>query len=247
MPPDGGGRTGLVALGLALLALTAARPAAADPGDEVIGMLDVRVIGLGETAGELLTRDLADAVGRAGYIVVLPARLREAMATTSWNTACVIGACLQELERQAAVRLVLHAALYSVGANHDYVVTLLDTVHGVPVGQLQRTCEVCTTEEAMAATAAAAVELVIQSAGRAPEPIADRPVSAPPAPPVRHRPAPLRLRRTAVMLVTSAVVVGAGGYYLRRTDHPGLGAGALGAAATLGLAGGYALAISFDF
>src|SRR5690349_13233657 len=129
-------------------------PAPSPPVDEVIGILDVRAEGISETASDLLTREIASAVSGSGYIPVMPERLREVMVTTPWNGACLVGPCLAELHRAADVGLVLEAYLVSVGDNFDYVVTLLDTREGVPIGQLQRTCDVCTLQEALTAPAA---------------------------------------------------------------------------------------------
>ena len=215
------------------------------PSDEVIGLLDVQVEGVSPTAGEMLTRAIAEEVARTGYMAVLPARLREAMAVTPWNSACLIGACLIELDQAAAVGRVLHAKLVSTGSNYEYVVTLISTATGLPIAQIVRTCDVCTTEEALAATAHAAVELAVQGSGIEP-PRHDRPRPRRGGRPVRPSPAP-RWRRAGLMLVGSAVVVGAGGFILRGGTHPDLGAGALGAAATLGVAGTGCLAMSFRF
>ncbi|HVV83070.1 MAG TPA: hypothetical protein VHE35_08310, partial [Kofleriaceae bacterium] len=218
--------------------------------DEVIGLLDVRFEGMSDTAGALLIREIADRVTHSGYIVVLPDRLREVMAPTDWNSACVMGPCLAGLHQLADVGLVLHIALFSIGANFDYVISLIDTRTGAPIGQLARTCDVCTLDEALAATAGAAVELVVSSAGQPPPPSGDeaRPFFIGPRPPPRrHSSAPHRWRRAGVMLLGSAVVVGAGGMWLHGGEHAELGAGALGAAATLAVAGGTCVAMSFDF
>ncbi len=217
------------------------------PVDQVIGLLDVRVGGVGPTASELLTRQIADAVTRAGYIVVLPARLREVMASTPWNTACLIGWCLVDLDRHAAVGRVLEAGLFSVGANFDYVVTLVDTARGVPIAQIQRTCDVCNTDEALAAPTAAAVELV-QSAAHLP--VGEglpRPARRPPPPPPRPRSDHRRWKRPGLLLLGGAFITGVTGAIVRGGDHGEVGAGLIGAAATLAVAGGTCLALSFDF
>lgn len=217
------------------------------PVDQVIGLLDVRVGGVGPTASELLTRQIADEVTRAGYIVVLPSRLREVMASTPWNTACLIGWCLVDLDRHAAVGRVLEAGLFSVGANFDYVVTLVDTARGVPIAQIQRTCDVCNTDEALAATTAAAVELV-QSAAHLPVgAVLARPVRRPPPLPPRPRRDSRRWKRPGLLLIGGAFVTGVAGAIVHGGDHGEVGAGLIGAAATLAVAGGTCLALSFDF
>lgn len=245
---DGGGDQTVTGPTPSVVAPVAAPAPAPAPVDQVIGLLDVRVGGVGPTVSELLTRQIADAVTRAGYIVVLPSRLREVMASTPWNTACLIGWCLVDLDRHAAVGRVLEAGLFSVGANFDYVVTLVDTARGVPIAQIQRTCDVCNTDEALAATTAAAVELV-QSAAHLPVgEVLPRPVRRPPPPPPpRPRGDHRRWKRPGLLLLGGAFVTGVTGAIVHGGDHGEVGAGLIGAAATLAVAGGTCLALSFDF
>jgi hypothetical protein len=221
-----------------------AEPPPAVVHDEVIGILDIRVEGLSTTASEVLTRGVAEAVGKAGYMVVLPERLREVMTTTPFNSACRVGPCLGELHRQADVGMVLVAGINAIGANHDYVVTLMDTPTGLPIGQIQRSCDVCTIDEAIDGIAAAAIELVVRSAGRAPDPVVEL---GPPPPGRRASPPRPRLRRAGMVLLGSALVVVSGGLIVRDAEHRDLGSGLVGAGATLAVAGGACLAMSFTF
>lgn len=207
--------------------------------DEIIGILDIRVEGMSDTASEVLTKGVAAAVGKAGYMVVLPDRLREVMTTTPFNSACRVGPCLLELHKQANVDLVLVAAIVAIGANHDYVVTLVDTTTGLPIEQIQRTCDVCTIDEAISSMAAASIELVVKSAGRAPEPIIE-----PPPPRIVHPPPRRRLWRAGVALIGTAVVAASSGLMVHEA-HPDLGAGLVGAGATLAVAGGACLTLRF--
>jgi hypothetical protein len=212
-------------------------PVASQP---VVGVLDVRTVGLGAAVRDALTKQVSDQLAAAGYMVVVPERMREAMSSTAWNSACLIGPCLADLDRQASVGRVLEIGLVSVGANHDYVVSLIDTARGVLIEQVQRTCSVCTTEEAMAATTAAVVELV--TGVKAPVSVhARRSPLLPPAPP--HRP---WLRRPGYVLLVSSAALGIVGLAVH-ADYPELGAGVLGSALTVGVAGATAVALSFHF
>lgn len=243
--------------GWAALALAASTPALADeppppppppaavapaapppPIEATVGILDLRTVGLGDAARGALAEALTSALTRAGYVAVLPERLREAMAATPWNAACVVGPCLVELHGRTAIDRGLQVGLVSTGANHDFVVTLVDTARGVPVAQLQRSCAVCTTEEALAATTAAAIEVL--ATPLSPPPVVTAPA---PAPPPWSRP---RLRKAGYGLLASAAVISIAGLALH-DSYPDLGAGTVGAGLTLAVAGGGCLAASFHF
>lgn len=214
-------------------------PAVPAVPEAAVGILDVRTVGLNDAARDALTEALVDALTRAGFVAVLPERLREAMAATPWNGACEIGPCLADLHARTAIGRGLQIGLVATGANHDYVVTLVDTARGVPLAQLQRSCAVCTTEEALAATTAAAIELL---ASPLPAPVGP-PVSAPPPAEPWSRP---RLRKVGYGLLASAAVISIAGLALH-DSYPDLGAGAVGVGLTLGVAGAGSLVVAFHF
>ncbi|KAB2904931.1 MAG: hypothetical protein F9K40_06815, partial [Kofleriaceae bacterium] len=151
---------------LVVLGLTT--PARAE--DDLIGLLDVRVEGVSDTAAEVFTRQIEESLGIAGLQVAPRARLREFLAGTSWNAACLFGACLKELKTHAGVGQVIEATLVSIGPSYHYTITLLDTETGAIIRQTSRKCDVCTTDEAFADAALEVVALVTNPQGDGPRP-----------------------------------------------------------------------------
>ena len=141
----------------------AERPAQAD----LIGLLDVRVEGVSDAAAEVFAKQIEESLGIAGLQVAPRARLREFLAGTPWNAACLIGECLRDLKVHAGVGTVVEAALVSIGPSYHYVITLLDTETGTIQHQLARKCDVCTTDEAFTNAALDVVELIQQRDGSA--------------------------------------------------------------------------------
>lgn len=223
-----------------------AAPAPPAEPDVVIGLLDVRVEGVSAAAAGVFTKQIEESLEMSGLQVAPRARLHDYLAGTPWNAACLVGECLGQLRTQGGVNRVLEVALVTNGPSYHYVITLLDTGTGKPVGQLARKCDVCTTEEAFAAASLAVVELV-NGVGDA---AADRPgLRADPAGPAAARVgrARSRARTLGLVLIGTAVAAAAGSYYLYDQDRDGPGAAAAGAAGALGLAGVTAIGVSFTF
>ncbi len=207
-------------------------------GADVIGLLDVRVEGVSDTGAEVFARQIEESLGIAGLQVAPRNRLREHLAGTPWNAACLVGACLRELKTHAGVGTVIEAALVQIGPSYHYVITLIDTETGGILHQLARTCDVCTTDEAFNSAALDVVELIQQrDSDAAPAPV-------PPAPPPPGR---ARVRKAAWFLLGAAVAAGAGGIYLMSRDEDRVGAAALGGAGAFAVAGATCLGISFSF
>lgn len=212
------------------------KPKPADP--DVIGLLDVRVEGVSDTGAEVFAQQIEESLGIAGLQVAPRARLREHLAGTSWNAACLVGACLRELKTHAGVATVIEAALVQIGPSYHYVITLIDTQSGAILHQLARTCDVCTTDEAFSSAALDVVELIQQRDGDR------RPAPARPAPPPPGR---AKVRKAAWFLLGAAVAAGAGGVYLMSRDEDRAGAAALGGAGAFAVAGATCLGVSFSF
>lgn len=224
----------------------APRPAPADT-DDVIGLLDVRVEGLSADAAEVFTRKIEDGLELSGLKVASNERLRAYLAGTPWNTACLFGACLAELQRGAAVATVIEVALATSGPSYHYVITLLDTRSGQPLTQVAAKCDVCTTDEAFTEAALAVVALVNGVGDGAPPVV---PVVVDPA--VRRARARVaharsRTRWLGVVLLGAAAAAGAGSWYFYRDDRDALGGATAGAAGALGVAGFTSLGLSFSF
>lgn len=215
-------------------------PAAAEekPAAELIGLLDVRVEGVSDTGAEMFAKQIEESLGIAGLQVAPRARLREFLAGTPWNAACLVGECLRELKIHAAVATVIEASLVSIGPSYQYVITLIDTETGRVQHQLARKCDVCTTDEAFASAALDVVELIQQ-----------RDTNANPAPPPPRKPPPGRakVRKTALFLLGAAVAAGAGGVFLMSRDQDRAGAATLGGAGAFAVAGATCLGVSFTF
>lgn len=225
-----------------LIVLGLAAPARAD--DDLIGLLDVRVEGVSDTAAEVFSRQIEESLGIAGLKVAPRARLREFLAGTSWNAACLVGDCLKELKTHAGVGQVIEAALVSIGPSYHYTITLLDTATGTIIRQTSRKCDVCTTDEAFSDAALEVVALVTNPDGDGPKPAVVRPRPADPPSTVKGRRA---TRRTAVALLGVAVLAGVSGAYLLSRDEDRLGAAAVGGAGAFAVAGVTCLGVSFSF
>lgn len=208
--------------------------------DEVIGLLDVRVEGVSAAAAEVFTQQIEESLEISGLKVAPRKQLHQYLAGTPWNSACLIGDCLRELQLRADVHRVIEVALVTNGPSYHYVINLLDTTSGKSIGQLARKCDVCTTEEAFAAAALAVVELV-NGVGDA------TPAAMAPVPRSDRSRARARTRVLGYVLVGAAVAAGAASYYLYSDDRDGYGAAAGGVAGGLGVAGVTAIGVSFTF
>jgi hypothetical protein len=228
--------TVLVGTGRAARADEATGPAPL--ADDLIGLLDVRVEGVSPAAAEVFSKQIEESLGIAGLQVAPRARLREFLAGTPWNAACLIGDCLKELKTHAGVAQVVEAALVSIGPSYHYTLTVLDTETGAIVKQTSRKCDVCTTDEAFADAALAIVELISSL---------DEGAAASPAAPDTRAKGRRATRRAALALVGAAIVAGAGGAYLMSRDEDRLGAAALGGAGAFAVAGVTCLGVSFSF
>ena len=223
----------------------AAKPAAPPTVDEndLIGLLDVRVEGVSDVAADVFAKHIEESLGIAGLKVAPRARLREHLAGTPWNAACLIGACLKELKTHAGVATVIEAALVGIGPSYHYTITLLDTETGAILRQIARKCDVCPTDEAFTNAALDVVELIQDQRGQpAVTAAADAGKRA-----ERSAPGRRATRRAALALIGVAIVAGASGAYLWSRDEDRVGAAAVGAAAAFAVAGVTCLGVSFSF
>lgn len=252
-------RRAAAAIGVLLAAVpAAAQPVASEPEDapsaerkpeppepkRVIGLLDVRAEGVSATAAEVFTKEIEQSLEMSGLAVAPRQNLLEYLAGTPWNGACLIGPCLAPLRSHGGVETVVEVALATNGPSYHYVITLLDTATGAPIGQLARKCDVCTTQEAFAAASLAVVELV-NGVGEAAPP--DPAIATPMVETRRLDRARRRTRFVGIGLVVGAAAAAAGSYFLFRDERDTLGGAAAGAAGALGVAGVTSIGISFAF
>lgn len=214
---------------------------AAGRGD-LIGLLDVRVEGVSDTAAEVFAKQIEESLGIAGMQVAPRARLREFLAGSPWNAACLVGECLRALKTHAGVSTVVEAALVSIGPSYHYVISILDTETGAILHQVARKCDVCTTDEAFTNAALDVVELIQQREDHSGNPLPSAAADRPRAPSGRGK-----VRKTGLFLIGAAVIAGAGGVYLMSRDEDRAGAAALGAGGAFAVAGVTCLGVSFSF
>lgn len=236
----------LVALALAVVPATAQPKPPPAPVDtvDVIGLLDVRVEGLSADAAEVFTRKIEEGLELSGLKVASRDRLRQYLAGTPWNSACLLGACLGELAKGADVDTVIEVALATSGPSYHYVITLLDTRTGQPINQVAAKCDVCTTDEAFAEASLAVVAVVNgvgDAAPRAGAPLDPQILAA------HRRVARARsgTRWLSIGLLGAAALAAGGAYYFYRDDRDALGGATAGAAGALGVAGFTTLGLSF--
>lgn len=149
----------LGALGaLALLALCA--PATAET-KRMVGILDVRVVGVSEDLRAKFEQQLEKQIDTNQYWLASRAAMRERLKfSTRWIDGCLVGDCLVEVRTQTQAQLVLLAALEGSGTSFGYVVTVIRTDTGHVLAQKAERCDVCTVNEAMTEATLATLQLL---------------------------------------------------------------------------------------
>ena len=246
-----------VAIVAGVLAIATAGPVAAGRGttDElppargeqrrIVGILDVRVEGMGKTTGTEFERELeslmTDAL-RERFWIGSRQRMEAMLAgSTRWMKGCFHGPCLREVRTQTGAELVLTVYLQGMGTTYRYVITLLRTDTGEVVEQRSEACAACTQREAITQATTATLQLVMDAPDltelrnpAAPDPAVDQ---------ARHRAlaqvrtGKRRISWTAMTLVGLAALGGGlGGYWLSQ-DRDDLARPALGLSAGLAVSG----------
>ncbi|RMH44427.1 MAG: hypothetical protein D6689_02405 [Deltaproteobacteria bacterium] len=149
-----------IAIAVAAAVLSAHAPAARADDGEVIGILDVEVVGVSDTAAEMFEASLETGLGNAGFRVAKRERMRELLEPSGYIPGCRFGPCLKTVYDVTGVRLVLVARITGIGKNFSYLVTLVDTRTGLHTAQDTDECPVCTVDEAVATASLAVIGLV---------------------------------------------------------------------------------------
>lgn len=215
----------------------AVSPAHAD-GEKIVGLLDVRADGV-----DPVVRDrFADAIeeGLAGSAEYTPAtreRMLQMLANTAWSPACLIGPCLAEVRAQTGAQYVVTAGVTGSGQSYRLTISLIETERGTLVSQVTETCPACTVEDVASSAMLSTIELINGVSS----------VAVPAAGVARGRNHGRTVRRTAVLLLGSALLAAGAGYYFLEKDRDDVSYPLLGAAAGLAVSGTVMLGLSFRF
>ena len=214
--------------------------------DEIVGVLQLEIQGVSETAAEKFESSIEEGLTGTGYRVAPRQRLRKMLEQSSYIDGCHFGACLTEVYRNTKGKLVLVARITSLGPSYSFVVSLIDTRTGLPASQVANVCEVCTLEEAIATATLAVIELVTKTPIDVAEPteVVPPPVDLAAIERARNRRGKRAARRTALFFIGAAVVAGgAGAYFLVEDDHR-IGYPVMAAGGALAVAGTTFLGVS---
>lgn len=222
---------------------TPAEPPAERPPAEarrMVGILDVRVVGVPDEAKLEFERGLEDQLDTNMYWLSSRAQMRDRLKfSTKWTEGCLVGACLGEVRTQTTADLVLLVALSGAGTSFGYVVTLVRTDNGRPLAQESGRCDVCTGKESMLEATLATLKLLNNVPDKLPDEAGDHGAAIDLAVGKMHRTLGAQTakhRRQAItLLVVGLVVAGAGvGAYFVQDEHAP-------AFAIMGVGGGLAL------
>lgn len=136
----------------------------------MVGILDVRVVGVSEDLKAKFEQQLEQQIDTNQYWLANRAAMRERLKfSTRWTEGCFVGDCLAEVRTQTQAQLVLLAALEGSGTSFGYVVTLLRTDTGRVLAQKSERCDVCTVNEAMTEATLATIQLLNDVPAQLPE------------------------------------------------------------------------------
>ena len=231
-----------IALVAALLLLATPAPARAD-AEKIVGLLDVRAEGVDPVVRDRFALAVEEGLaGSAEYTPATRARMLEMLAQSGWSPACLIGPCLSEVREQTGAQYVVTAGVSGSGQSYRLTISLIETERGTLVSQVTETCPACTVEDVASSAMLSTIELV-NGAGQvgAPGP------GGPEPGPGRARGHARTVRRTAVLLLGSALLAAGAGYYFLEKDRDDVSYPLLGAAAGLAVSGTVTLGLSFRF
>ena len=161
------------ALCVVLAVLATAAPARAET-KRMVGILDVRVVGVSEDLKVKFEQQLEQQIDTNQYWLANRAAMRERLKfSTRWTDGCLVGDCLADVRTQTQAQLVLLAALEGSGTSFGYVVTVLRTDTGRVLAQKSERCDVCTVNEAMTEATLATIQLLNEVPAQLPD---DNPV-----------------------------------------------------------------------
>ena len=148
-------------------------PAAlAAPPDKRAAVVEVVTEGLSAKARDLLDEALADGLRFTGYVVVPRRTAREQIAKQNLPDGCAFGPCLTKIGTTLGVGRALVARVGADGQAYSYVLTLVETRLGTPVGQVVDACAPCTIDEVLGKISSSMVALGEQVGSRALKPVA---------------------------------------------------------------------------
>jgi hypothetical protein len=154
-------RVALVLLALGLVVVVSPSRARADEKRPKIGVLEIIIEG--DAPAELrkqLDRSFAGGLYAAGYEVVPRDQVQKALKKTPELVGCLTTTCLARVSDVVGTRLFARARVTANGAAYTVELELLsvDDASG-PIGRVEKTCPVCTIDEANELLSKAAMEL----------------------------------------------------------------------------------------
>ena len=226
---------------LVVASLLLATPAHAET-EKIVGLLDVRAEGVDPVVRDRFAVAVEEGLGgSAEYTPATRARMLEMLAQSGWSPSCLIGPCLSEVREQTGAQYVVTAGVSGSGQSYRLTISLIETERGTLISQVTETCPACTVEDVASSAMLSTIELIngvgtVAPVGGGPEPA-----------PGRVRGHARMVRRTAVLLLGSALLAAGAGYYFLEKDRDDVSYPLLGAAAGLAVSGTVTLGLSFRF
>ncbi len=131
----------------------------AAPPDKRAAVVDVVTEGVAPAARDRLDDALVEGLRFTGYVVVPRRAVRDAAQKANLPEGCAFGPCLAQVGRVLDVGRVLAARVVADGQAYSFVLTLVETVKGTPVGQVVDSCAPCSIDEALDKISASMVAL----------------------------------------------------------------------------------------
>ncbi len=156
-----------LALVSTLAALSLAPAAWATPPEKRAAVVDVVAEGLSAQARERLDEALVNGLRFTGYVVVPRRTAREGITKANLPDGCAFGPCLTQIGTALDVGRVLTARVTADGQAYQYVLTLVETRAGAPVGQVVDGCAPCSIDEVLDKISSSMVALGEQAGSRA--------------------------------------------------------------------------------
>jgi hypothetical protein len=143
-------------------------PAAlAAPPDKRAAVVEVVTEGLSAAARDRLDEALVNGLSFTGYVVVPRRTALERIAKANLPDGCAFGPCLTKVGTTLDVGRALIARVGADGQAYSYVLTLVETRLGTPVGQVVDACAPCSIEEVLDKISSSMVALGEQVGSRA--------------------------------------------------------------------------------
>ena len=143
-------------------------PAAlAAPPEKRAAVVEVVTEGLSAAARDRLDEALVDGLRFTGYVVVPRRTAREQIAKQNLTDGCAFGPCLTKVGMALDVGRALIARVGADGQAYSYVLTLVETRLGTPVGQVVDACAPCSIDDVLKKISSSMVELGEQAGSRA--------------------------------------------------------------------------------